>query len=512
MERPRQKTTRDLKRSNRIRLLHTLYFDGPLTRRDLAPDTGLSTASISNATSELLAEGVLREAGKLESDGGRPQILLEVDPGHAYVVGVDVGETHVRVELLDLKLGEQASAQYALEPGRHDPATVIEHIVSGVRAVLDSSDRTPVLGVGVGMPGIVEYGPDAVVHAKTFGWDEVPLGRMLAERLAPLPVHVDNGAMTMGQAELWFGAGRGADNAVIALVGSGVGSCIVADGRLYRGSASSAGEWGHTTVEVAGRRCRCGCRGCLEAYVGAEGVLERYLAAGGAVELPEADEESALERLLDSDSETARAVVEETVEYLGAGLADLLNLFNPELIVVSGWAGLMLAHRRMDDIVASAGAYSLRQPFQTARIVPGRLGPDAVAKGAATLVIERFLGRADLRPRRGLGQADSRMISSGSKITEAGSSDGSSIRSSSRRTISAAMPSSGCRTVVIVGRLVHDGALSSKPTTATSPGTSRPWSTSAWTAPWAIRSLAAKTASISGWSASRPFMARSPLP
>jgi predicted NBD/HSP70 family sugar kinase len=391
MEAPRHKTTRDLKIGNRMRLLRALYFDGPLTRRDLAPATNLSTATISNVTAELLADGVLREAGKVESDGGRPQILLEVDPGHARVVGVDVGETHVRVELLDLKLAERAGARYALAPGRHDPATVVEHIVAGVREVLAAAEGAPVLGVGVGMPGIVEYGPDGVIHAKAFGWDAVPLGRILMERLDPLPVHVDNGAMTMGQAELWFGAGRGADHAVIALIGSGVGSCVVAGGALYRGAGSSAGEWGHTTMAVAGRPCRCGGRGCLEAYVGAEGILERHLAATGVVELTGRGEEADLERLLDDDSPTAVAVVDETVEYLGAGLADLLNLFNPELIVIGGWAGLMLAHRRLADIQAAAGSYALGQPFATARIVPGLLGPDAVAKGAATLVIERFL-------------------------------------------------------------------------------------------------------------------------
>jgi predicted NBD/HSP70 family sugar kinase len=391
MERPRHKTTRDLKQGNRMRLLRTLYFDGPLTRRDLAPATGLSTASISNVTSELLAQGVLREGGKVESDGGRPHILLDVDPGHAQAVGVDVGETHVRVELVDLKLGELASAEYPLAAGRHDPSTVVEHIVAGVRSVLAESDGTRVLGVGVGMPGIVEYGPDGVIHAKAFGWDAVPLGRILKDRLSPLPVHVDNGAMTMGQAELWFGAGRDASNAVIALIGSGVGSCIVTGGRLYRGSASSAGEWGHTTMEVRGRRCRCGATGCLEAYVGAEGVISRYLASDGEDAIAEADEETAFERLLVDRSEAARIVVDETVEYLGAGLADLLNLFNPELIVIGGWAGLMLAQERLDDIVAAARSYALDQPFQRARIVAGKLGPDAVAKGAATLVIERFL-------------------------------------------------------------------------------------------------------------------------
>lgn len=391
MERPKRMTTRDLKLGNRMRLLRTLYFEGPLTRRDLAPATGLSTATVSNVTAELIAEGIVREAGKVDSDGGRPHILLEVDPGHALVVGVDVGETHVQVELLDLTLEPRAAARYALEAGRHDPATVIDRIAAGVGEVLGAAVGVPVLGVGVGMPGIVEYGPDGIVHAQAFGWDAVPLGRLLAERLGPLPVHVENGAMTMGQAELWFGAGKGASNAIIALIGSGVGSCVVADGALYRGAGSSAGEWGHTTMRVDGRRCRCGSRGCLEAYVGAEGVLDRFLAATGAVDL-DGGEEAALERLLDDPA--AADVIDETVRYLGAGLADLLNLFNPELIVIGGWAGHLLAARRLADITAATGEYALKQPFATARIAPGLLGPDAVAKGAATPVIVRFLGGA----------------------------------------------------------------------------------------------------------------------
>ncbi|MEU6248932.1 ROK family transcriptional regulator [Glycomyces sp. NPDC047010] len=391
MERPKRMTTRDLKLGNRMLLLRTLYFEGPLTRRDLAPATDLSTATVSNVTTGLIAEGIVREAGKVDSDGGRPHILLEVDPGHALVVGVDVGETHVQVELLDLKLAPRAAAKYELEAGRHDPATVIDRIAAGVEEVLAAAGGVPVLGVGVGMPGIVEYGPDGIVHAQAFGWDAVPLGRLLAERLGPLPVHVENGAMTMGQAELWFGAGKGASNAIIALIGSGVGSCVVADGALYRGAGSSAGEWGHTTMRVDGRRCRCGSRGCLEAYVGAEGVLDRFLAATGAVDLA-GGEEAALERLLDDPA--AAGVIDETVRYLGAGLADLLNLFNPELVVIGGWAGHLLAARRLADITAATGEYALKQPFATARIAPGLLGPDAVAKGAATPVIAEFLGGA----------------------------------------------------------------------------------------------------------------------
>ena len=115
----------------------------------------------------------------------------------------------------------------------------------------------------------------------------VPLGAMLAAG-TDIPIQVDNGANTLGQAEMWFGAGRGATDAVVALVGSGVGAALVTGGSSYRGTRSSAGEWGHTTIVYGGRQCRCGAEGCLEAYVGAEGVLERFQLANGGQPPPAA--------------------------------------------------------------------------------------------------------------------------------------------------------------------------------------------------------------------------------
>ena len=136
-------------------------------------------------------------------------------------------------------------------------------------------DARAILGVGVAVPGLVEHREDAVVHGQSVGWDAVPLEAMLRSR-TELPILVDNGAKTLGQAEKWFGAARGTDNAVIALLGIGVGTCIISNGEVYRGATSSAGEWGHTTVVVGGRTCRCGAEGCLEAYVGAGAIAARY--------------------------------------------------------------------------------------------------------------------------------------------------------------------------------------------------------------------------------------------
>ena len=118
------------------------------------------------------------------------------------------------------------------------------------------------------VPGLVTRTEQAVVHGQSVGWDAVPVEAMLRDMI-DLPIFVDNGAKTLGQAEKWFGAARGTDDAIIVLLGMGLGTCIISNGEVYRGATGSAGEWGHTTVVVGGRRCRCGANGCLEAYVGA---------------------------------------------------------------------------------------------------------------------------------------------------------------------------------------------------------------------------------------------------
>ncbi|GAA2129523.1 ROK family protein [Streptomyces synnematoformans] len=397
MARSNGRTVRDLRRSNRSAVLRHLYFEGPLSRQELGPVTGLSSGSISNVAAELIAEGVLEEAGAVDSDGGRPRTLLRVAPRCGYIAGVDVGETRVLVELFDLTRTELARAERPLADGGRDAGGVVAHIADGLAAVLADAGVAPgrLLGVGLGVPGIVDREPargGAVVHAQTIGWDAVPLEAMLrtaATGLDGVPYTVANGAKTLGQAEMWFGAGRGARNAVIALIGSGVGACVVTDGTAYGGSSSGAGEWGHTTMQLRGRRCRCGARGCLEAYVGAAGMLARWREAGG--EPVAADEESALAELVAADDAAARAVLDETAEYLGAGIADLVNLFNPERIVLSGWAGLLAGPRLLPAVRGATATYALRHPAARAAIEMGRLGTDAVTVGAATLPLSRFL-------------------------------------------------------------------------------------------------------------------------
>jgi predicted NBD/HSP70 family sugar kinase len=385
----RRWTVRDLRRDNRSVLLWSLYFGQQCSRQDLSEATGLSPASVSNVIRELIREGIVLEAGSVDSDGGRPRVLLEINADYGYVIGVDVGETRVRVELFDMTMTERAKADYPLDPREHGVDAIVERILIGLAAVLTSGgvDSSAILGVGVGVPGIVEQGSEVLVHGQTYGWEAVPLERLLRSG-TDLPLHMDNGAKTMGQAEMWFGAGRGAQHAVMCLIGSGVGASIIAHGSTHRGATSSAGEWGHTTVMVGGRACRCGSRGCLEAYIGAEAILDRY-----GLPLPGDDQESALAALIDQAATSPKAadVLADTATYLGVGIANLINLFNPEQIILGGWAGLLLGERMLPAIQEAAQRHSLKHPFADTSIELGRLGPDAVALGAATLPIERFL-------------------------------------------------------------------------------------------------------------------------
>jgi predicted NBD/HSP70 family sugar kinase len=424
--RARVVSVRDLRRRNRARALAAVYHNGPMTRQEIGEAIGVSQATVSNLVGDLLNQGVVVEAGAEDSDGGRPRTLLRVKPEHRFVVGVDVGETAVLVKLFDLDMQVHASHSITPNPGHLDPERTAECVLDGVDRVVAYSGLAPeeILGVGVGVPGLVEHGNDAVVHGEdavvhgedavvhlqTIGWDGVPFGKLLRKG-ASLPLFVENGAKTFGQAEKWFGAARNAENAIIVLLGTGTGVSIFPEGELYRGASSSAGEWGHTTVIVDGKTCRCGAKGCPEAYVGGRAIVARY----DELRQPEpADGETNLVARLvaiadaPSRDQCAATVLKETATYLGVGIANLINFFNPQRIVIGGWVDEILEAKLLPAIREVASRQALRMPFSAVSIVPAQLGRDAVALVAATLPVNflasgavpsmRKTTRATLRP------------------------------------------------------------------------------------------------------------------
>src|ERR1022692_3866068 len=174
-------TVRDLRRENRAAVLWSLYFSRPGSRQDLSAATGLSPASVTNVVRELLEAGIVIEAGSEDPGGGRPRVLLDITPDSGSVIGVDIGEPRIRVEFFNLAMTERAKAEYPLNPAEHEVDVVVRDIAAGLNAVLADGGIEPaaVLGVGIGVPGIVEQGPDVLVHAQTYRWDAVPLERLL---------------------------------------------------------------------------------------------------------------------------------------------------------------------------------------------------------------------------------------------------------------------------------------------------------------------------------------------
>ena len=189
-----KQTTRELRRRNRSALLSRLYLQGRGSRLELVDSSGLSSSTVSNVISDLIADGVVEEAGSAESEGGRPRTVLQVRRDYGHVIGVDIGETHIEVGLFDCALNTVATATYPMD-GNLEPSHVAELILAGIAEV--STSPVSILGVGIGVPGSVDG--DELVHAPTFGWRGVPLVKMLADGVNA-PLYVDNCARTLGQA------------------------------------------------------------------------------------------------------------------------------------------------------------------------------------------------------------------------------------------------------------------------------------------------------------------------
>jgi len=389
-------TLRVLRQSNRQKLLTLLYFNEPITRLDLSQLSGLSPATVTNVTTELLRDEVIVEAGAEESQGGRPRVALAINLQRGYFIGVEVGETHIHVELFDIRLKSISHTRQEVSESENQPAQIVNHLVDTIEQLLAQTriaqDR--IIGVGIGIPGIVDRVSGVSIVAPNWGWEQIPLLDLLTPRIQ-MPILLENGAKAMGLAEMWFGAGKGLENLAVLLVGTGVGAGIIVQGELYHGSTNSAGEWGHTCIEVHGRPCRCGSRGCIEAYVGSRSIISRLHEADPFhPALRQGSHQAIISALCDAAEHgdpAARQLLSSTAEYLGAGIANLINLVNPELIVLGGWSGRLMGKHILPELRQTISAYALKTPLDAVTLGLSQLDWNGVSVGAASLVLQDFL-------------------------------------------------------------------------------------------------------------------------
>jgi predicted NBD/HSP70 family sugar kinase len=401
-------TTRDLRRRHQAALLSYVYHHGPVSRVDLMVASGLSSGSVSNVVSDLISQGMIVEVGSENSDGGRPRTLLRVRPDYGCVVGVDIGETHVQAALFDWTLHRIATSTAPMDEASLDPDTIARLVVDGVEDVVAQAGMavSDLLGVGVGVPGSVQPRSGYAVYAPTLGWFGAPLYRMLTEHLTA-PVYLDNCARTLGQVEMWRSARRGAGSTVVALLAVGVGAAVTA-GSDAEASTSTITEWGHMVIQVGGAPCRCGSQGCLEAYVGADAILARYEQLAPDRPLTATGTEQRLGELvqLAAPGGPASDVLEETAQYLGIGIGNLVNMLSPDLIVLAGWASAVLGPAILPAVRRHAQRHALAYLYERTQIELGSFDDEAVALGAATLPVVQVLESGGVKTAAASSPAD----------------------------------------------------------------------------------------------------------
>ncbi|MGD9317794.1 MAG: ROK family transcriptional regulator [Anaerolineae bacterium] len=384
-------------------VLSMLRQQGYASRAHLAEQTGLSTTTISNLVSELLGQGIVTEEGVIRSGlrqgAGRPRTSLRLVPEARHAVGIHIGVGQIRVAVANLRahLVNCLSLDHPLD---RSSTEVLRHVVALVDEALSQSgiDRERVVGVGVGASGLVNPHTGVNLMAPNLGWRDVPIGALLGQQLA-LPVCVDNNARTMALGEALFGVGKGTHALAFVYARIGVGAGFVVGERLYRGSAAGAGEIGHTTiVPEGGEPCRCGNSGCLETLVSEPAIVR--LAEALAAQDPDGilavhlrrERGAAIERIFGAaraGDVVTQAMLEERACYMGIALANLVNVLNPDLIVLGGIfaQGKDLLLPTVEKVMRQRAFANLGAQVQI-RITD--FGPQAGAIGAAALALNTF--------------------------------------------------------------------------------------------------------------------------
>jgi predicted NBD/HSP70 family sugar kinase len=384
------------------RVLGLTHRSGQISRSELVQATGYSTFLISTACEELLNSGYLVETGSGSSTGGRPPTLLSINANRGKLVGIQMGTINARIAVTDL-CGNLLCYEKVPSLAGDGPQVALPHLFSVVEKLLDSPHvpRSPLLGVGVGISGILDRNSGTTLSwPKIPQWANVPVKRKLEDHFEVL-VEVEDSPRTMAMSEQRYGVAIEAPDFIYVLIGAGVGAALFLDGRLYYGTGGFAGEFGHTTVDEAGPLCSCGNHGCLEAHISASALIRRAQSAVAQGltrilwQLCEGDvEKVSIELLAQAAEDQDRFsinLLHEAGAHLGTGLVGVVNLLNPCLIVVGG--GLAAAAGRLMLPVVEQ-VLNQRALVQAARQVTIRLSALEESdwpRGAALLVAEQAL-------------------------------------------------------------------------------------------------------------------------
>jgi N-acetylglucosamine repressor len=375
---------------NNSRVLQVIQARAPISRAEIAKVAELPPPTVTAIVNDFLRVGLVRETDLVRepADGisalGRRPIMLTLNEGLGFTVGVKLRQDGLTVAVTDLGGSLVHHSDQTLPSIAADE--VLHRIADHVRDALKLSgvERSAVLGLGIGMPGHIDHVSGLCRYSSLLGWRDVSVKHHL-EQLLEMPVYVDNDVNMLTAAEISYGAGRETSEFLTVTIGRGIGLGIVLRGEIYRGVTGGAGEFGHTKTD-SDLVCECGATGCLEAIASEEGICNQTALVKG---VPSINIEEAIELARNGDVQVEE-IFEQAGRALGRGIGNLLNLFNPELVIVTG-EGTRAGSLLLDPMRRAIREAAFADLGADSRIVIQRWGDEAWAQGAASIVIHEML-------------------------------------------------------------------------------------------------------------------------
>jgi len=391
-----------LKNSTHAIILDKIRRSKRIARIDLAQETGISQATVTTITADMIRHGLIEEVAR-ENDGqtrrGRPRIDLRLRASAHLVAGLKVAETTISIILVNF----EGAVIYEHKYNRPDVVVSAKRLIEQIQEALNAAlanteyELSDLSALGVGIAGVVDARQGFVHWSPFLEERNLNLGALLSKTMK-CPIFMDNDANLVAIAEQYMGTAQGVSNFIVVTIEAGVGMGIVIDNEIYRGARGAGAEFGHTKVQLDGAACRCGQNGCLEAYV-ADFALLRETAEHHTQLIDANSTEQSLQNLLtaarDGDANAER-IVNQSSRIFAMGIANLVNLFDPELIILSG-ERMTMDHLYAEDVMSEIKASIVQVDAKPPEIVTHKWGDFMWAHGAATFALG---GVADISVRK----------------------------------------------------------------------------------------------------------------
>jgi predicted NBD/HSP70 family sugar kinase len=380
---------------NQFNILNTIRRAGLISRVEIAEVTGQSRAAVTNITARLLKEKLIVEKEtKTSSSRGRRRVLLALNPTAAYVVGVKLSAFQVSFAVTNMQADVLSSLIVPVRIGKKSVEFVADLIEEGIRHCVSEAliSMKKISGIGIGIPGLVRGTKGITYWSPLYRKGDTTLRNLIRKRFN-IRTYIENDANTVTLAQQWFGEGRGVDNFLVVTVEHGVGMGIVVNGQIYRGVKGIGAEFGHLVIKPGGAPCRCGKRGCIESYVADYSVLEAAIDACKAGKWQSRNISSLtieeVTAIAKKGEPALQKIFKRSGEILGLGISGLVQIFNPEKIIIAG-EGVRAGALLFDPMQKMIKAHTTPEMYETLQIVIQKWQDTDWARGAASLVLQEL--------------------------------------------------------------------------------------------------------------------------